>query len=336
MRVRERRRRELLAAVDHAEVGFLDLPAHGHPVEHVGGHRRGVVVAGVDAQHRLVVLAREHRLVVLVGREALAREERERRQVPRVRRRRRVRELLALEVGELLVRRVRLDDDDQVVALEVLLVALHCERDRARQVHRERRRAGREAADVQPAGAHRLDLGSVVLHLVEHDLLVEALGKVRRERLEDVLVDGRILDRRVREHDRRRVLPLLRVGRDVGDQVLVRVAVHRVELAAVGARVGGERRGERPRRGRQREDAREAGEQGANGHTYLHRIGARRRALVGGFQRADPWSNRQLVSWSQTVTSGAAGRTGRPGRPSRPAAGVSSNLSPTAIPWPPP
>ena len=42
---------------------------------------------------------------------------------------------------------------------------------------------------------------------------------MRRERLEDVLVDRGILDRRVGEDDRRRVLPLLRIGRHVGDHV---------------------------------------------------------------------------------------------------------------------
>jgi len=131
-------------------------------VEDVGGDGRGVVVAGIHAHHRLVVLAGEHGLVVLVGYEALAGEEGERRQVPRVRRRRRVCELLALEIGELLVRRIRLDDDDQVVALEFLGRPLYGERHRAGEVDRERGRAGGEAADVQPAGAHGFDFGGIV------------------------------------------------------------------------------------------------------------------------------------------------------------------------------
>ncbi len=99
VRIRERRRREFLAAVDDAEVGFLDLAALAHAVEHVGGDGAGVVVARVHAHHRLVVLAGEDDLVVLVGRQAFLREERQRRQVAGVRRRRRVRDLLALEVG---------------------------------------------------------------------------------------------------------------------------------------------------------------------------------------------------------------------------------------------
>src|SRR5207248_8229374 len=68
VRVSERRRREFLAAIDDAEIGFLHLSAFGHPVKHVGCDRARVVVAGIDAHHRLVVLAREDDLVVLVRR----------------------------------------------------------------------------------------------------------------------------------------------------------------------------------------------------------------------------------------------------------------------------
>src|SRR5437762_869387 len=78
VRVGERRGRKLLAAIDDAEIGFLDLTALGHAMEHVGGDRAGVVVAGVDAHHRLIVLAGKDDLVVLVGREPFAGEERHR------------------------------------------------------------------------------------------------------------------------------------------------------------------------------------------------------------------------------------------------------------------
>ena len=154
----------------------LDLAALGHAVEHVGRDRRGVVIAGLHAHHRLVVLAGKEHLVVLVGRRAFAREQRPRREVAGVRRRRRVRDLLALQVGELLEWAVLLHDHDQVVALQFLLVALDRERHRAGEVDREVGRAGRETADMQPAGAHRLDLGGVRLHLVEHHLLAGALA----------------------------------------------------------------------------------------------------------------------------------------------------------------
>ena len=157
-----------------------------------------------------------------------------------IRRRRRVGDLLALEIGELLVRRACLDDDDQVVALEFLGGALDGERHGAGKIDRESGRPGREAADVQPARAHRLDLRRIRLHLVEHDLLVEACRQVRRERLEDVLVHGGILDGRVGEDDRRRILQFLRIGGHVGDHVAVVVAIHGVELAAVLAGVGGD------------------------------------------------------------------------------------------------
>src|SRR5437764_13806779 len=125
--------------------------------------------------------------------------------MPRVRRRRRVRDLLPLEVGKLLVRRIRLDDDDQVVALKFLRGALDRKWNCAGEIDRESRRAGRESGDVQTARAHRLDLRRVGLNLIEHDLLVETLGKIRRERLEDIFVDGRVFYWRVGEDDRRRV-----------------------------------------------------------------------------------------------------------------------------------
>jgi hypothetical protein len=86
---------------------------------------------------------------------------------------------------------------------------------------------------VQPARAHRLDLGGVRLHLVEHDLLVKAGGEVRGERLEDVLVDRGILDWRVGEHQRRWILPFARIGRRIGDEIVVVVAIIGVELAAI-------------------------------------------------------------------------------------------------------
>ena len=231
-------------------------------MEYVGRDRGRIVIARIDAEHRLVMLAREQDLVILVGRQSFGGEQRERRHVARVRRWRRMRDLLALEIAELLIRTVRLDDDDQVIALKFLRRALDAERHRAGDVDGERRRPGRETTHVQTTGAHRFDLRGVVLHLVENDLLAQALRQMRRERLEDGFIHSGIFDRRVGEHDRARVLPLFLILGRIGDHVLVLVAIHRVELAAVFAVVGSERGA---RRQRHNGDWREADARGA-GH----------------------------------------------------------------------
>src|SRR5690606_14164526 len=126
-------------------------------------------------------------------------------------------------------------DDDQVVALVAVGIALHGERHGAGQVHRKVGGAGREATDVQTARAHGLDFRGIALDLVEHDLAVDALGQVFGERREDVCVDGRVFYGRVGEHQRGRVAQLGSVGGRVGHQVAVGVAVHRVKITAVGA-----------------------------------------------------------------------------------------------------
>ena len=85
---------------------------------------------------------------------------------------------------------------------------------------------------MQPPGAHGFDLGGVRLHREVHDFLAGAAGEVILEGLEQVLVDRRILDRGVGKHEGGRVLQPLHVLWDVGDEVLVFVAVARVEFAA--------------------------------------------------------------------------------------------------------
>src|ERR1700704_1469704 len=88
---------------------------------------------------------------------------------------------------------------------------------------------------MQAAGAHGLDLSGVGLYRIIDDALAGALREVVGERLERVLVDGGILDRRVGKDQRSGVLPLAWIGRRVGDEIVVLVAIERVELAAVAA-----------------------------------------------------------------------------------------------------
>src|SRR5829696_8781269 len=56
------------------------------------------------------------------------------------------------------------------------------------------------------------------------------------ERLEDVLVDGGILDRGVGENERGGIAQLRGIARRVGDEIAVGVAIELVELASVRAR----------------------------------------------------------------------------------------------------
>ena len=162
----------------------------------------------------------------------------------------------------------------------------------AGEIDRVRRRSGGHAGDVQAAGAQRLDLRGVGLGREPAHALAGDLGKVLEEVDEHVLVDGRILDRRVGEDQRRRVLPGLRVLGQVGDEVAVLVAVARVEQPAVGARClrergtcrdegGDEQRGQR--RGPAQEDVHpvlpggQAMEKAGRHVTPAHRPGRRER-----------------------------------------------------------
>jgi hypothetical protein len=79
--VGEGRGREQRTREDDAEVIRLQRPARDHPLVHVGSDAGHVVVAGHDAERRLVVPARHQRLVVLVGLEALRGIKHERREV---------------------------------------------------------------------------------------------------------------------------------------------------------------------------------------------------------------------------------------------------------------
>src|SRR5256712_147940 len=94
---------------------------------------------------------------------------------------------------------------------------------------------GGHRAAVEVAGAHRLDLRRVRLHLVEHHARAGALRQVVGKRLEDVLVHRGILHRGVGEDQRGRVLELFRIFRRIGDEVVVLVAVKQVEIAAIRA-----------------------------------------------------------------------------------------------------
>jgi hypothetical protein len=112
------------------------------------------------------------------------------------------------------------------------------ERHGAGEIDRKAGRSGRETGKVQPAGAHRFDLGGVRVDRVIDHALAGALREVVGERLEDRAVHRRVFHRRVGEHQRRRVAMPLWVLRGIGDQILVFIAVERVELAAMLAVVG--------------------------------------------------------------------------------------------------
>ena len=144
-----------------------------------------------------------------------------------------MRHLLSLEIGELLVWRVGFDDHDQVVALKLLGRAFDRKRHCPREIDGKSRGAGGKAGNMQAARAHRLDFRRIRLDLIEHDLFVQAFPQRCSERLEYIFVDGGVLDRGVGEHDRRRVLPFLRIGRRVCDHIVVVIAIHGVELAAM-------------------------------------------------------------------------------------------------------
>jgi hypothetical protein len=108
---------------------------------------------------------------------------------------------LALEIGEFLVGTVLFDDRNEMVAVRSLLGALRGERHGAGEVDREPGRAGREAGHMEAAGAHRFDLGRVRLYGVINHALAGALGEKVGEWLEYVLIDGRILDRRIGKNE---------------------------------------------------------------------------------------------------------------------------------------
>ena len=145
-------------------------------------------------------------------------------------------DLLALEIGERLVGAVLLHHHRELVAAHLLGRALGRERHRACHVDGKAGRAGREAGDVQPPRAHRLDLGRVRLDRVVDHPFARASAEMIGERLEDVLVDGGILDRGVGENERGGIAQLRRIARRVGDEIAVGVAIELVELASVRAR----------------------------------------------------------------------------------------------------
>jgi hypothetical protein len=86
---------------------------------------------------------------------------------------------------------------------------------------------------MQATGTHGLDLGRIVLDLVEHHFFARALGQVIGKGLENIFVFGRVFDRCVGEHQRSRGLEFFRVFGGVGDKVVVVIAIQGVEVAAV-------------------------------------------------------------------------------------------------------
>ena len=71
------------------------------------------------------------------------------------------------------------------------------EGDVAGKVDAEHGRSRRDAGDVQTAGAHGLDLGGIGFGPIPFHFLAGLLGEIGHELGEHVLVDRRVLDRRV-------------------------------------------------------------------------------------------------------------------------------------------
>ena len=129
-----------------------------------------------------------------------------------------------------------------------LLGAFGGEWDRTGEIDGKSGRPGGKARHMQAARPHRLDLGRVRLDRIIDHALCRALREIVGERLEDVLVDGGVLDRRVGEHQRSGIAPLLGVRGRVRHEVAVLVAIEGIKLAAVLARIAlreGGGRGER-------------------------------------------------------------------------------------------
>src|SRR6202035_2470472 len=103
---------------------------------------------------------------------------------------------------------------------------------KTRAVDRDRIGAGVESRDMQTAGAHRLDLGGVGLHREEHHLFPGRLRQVVDEAIPYLGVNRRVLDRRIGEDQRRWVDPKFWIGRRIGDEIAVAVAIGLVEIAA--------------------------------------------------------------------------------------------------------
>jgi hypothetical protein len=89
--------------------------------------------------------------------------------------------------------------------------------------------------------------------------------------LEDRAVHRRVFDGRVGEHQRRRIAVLLRIFRRVGDEILIVIAVERVELAAVLAIVGlGARANLQQRPGQHSDGERAERRDPTIAHEFLH------------------------------------------------------------------
>jgi hypothetical protein len=106
------------------------------------------------------------------------------------------------------------------------------ERHKTRAVDRDRIGAGVESRDVQTAGAHRLDLGGIGLHREEHHLFPGRLRQVFDKAVPYLGVNGRVLDRRISEDQSRWVDPKFWIGRRIGDEIAVAIAIGLVEVAA--------------------------------------------------------------------------------------------------------
>src|SRR5581483_4929224 len=227
------RRRKRLGFVDRADLRLVHHIAFKHAEHYFVGDRGRVIVLVGNADHRVVVLAGEYRLVVALRDQMKLRfEQCGGRLESGIRRGRGEGKFLALYVGRRLDRAVGRYDDFHLVAEISVLAGHDGERHEAGAVHCDRIGAGVETRNVQATRAHGLDLGRVRLHREEHDLFAGYLFHVLDEPVPNLGVDRRVLDRGICKNQRRRIDELLGVARRVGHQVAVAVAIRLVEIAA--------------------------------------------------------------------------------------------------------
>ena len=144
---------------------------------------------------------------------------------------------LALQIGHGVERAGRFDNGQQIVALHLVPASFGGKRHCSCQIDGKAGRSGREARKMQTARPHRLDFSRIGLDGVIDDFLAHAFFEKIGERFEHIGIDGGVFDRRIGPDQRARIAPLFRVFRDVGHQILVLVAILRVELAAMAALV---------------------------------------------------------------------------------------------------
>src|SRR5262249_25668427 len=93
-------------------------------------------------------------------------------------------------------------------------------------------RAGVESCNMQPARAHCLDLCGIRLYRKEDHLLSGDLLHMLNEAVPNLCVDGGVFDWCVGKDKCRGIDQLFRIGRRIGDEIAVAIAVSLVEISA--------------------------------------------------------------------------------------------------------